>query len=96
MGEFNVLPRIGQNKSNEVYVVGQLHVDLFEETILPGMALSNRQGYKNDDLGYKAVTMYARELLNNIIVLRNKWSEIKKKDRKIEIINDLKAKEKQF
>ena len=25
MGEFNILPRVGQNKLNEVYVVGQLH-----------------------------------------------------------------------
>ena len=43
MGEFNILPIVGQNKLNEVYVVGQLHVDLFELTELPDMALSNRQ-----------------------------------------------------
>ena len=42
MGEFNILPLVGQNKLNEVYVVGQLHVDLFELTELPDMALSNR------------------------------------------------------
>lgn len=42
LGEFNILPTVGQNKLNEVYVVGQLHVDLFELTELPDMALSNR------------------------------------------------------
>ena len=29
MGEFNILPVVGQNKLPEVYVVGQLHVDIF-------------------------------------------------------------------
>ena len=53
MGEFNVLPLVGQNKMNESYVVGQLHIDLFELTELPDMALSNRQGYKSDDARYK-------------------------------------------
>ena len=53
MGEFNILPIVGQNKLNEVYVVGQLHVDLFELSELPDMALSNRQGYKSDDLRYE-------------------------------------------
>ncbi|MDP2425535.1 MAG: ATP-binding protein, partial [bacterium] len=86
MGEFNILPRIGQNKLPEVYVVGQLHVDLFEETTLPDMALSNRQGYKDDDIRYIKATEFARELLNDIINLRTKWSIIKKKsDSKKEI-----------
>ena len=54
MGEFNILPIVGQNKLNEVYVVGELHIDLFELSELPDMALSNRQGYKSDDPRYEA------------------------------------------
>ena len=50
LGEYNVLPIAGKNKLHEVYIVGQLHVDLFEETELPDMALSNRQGYKTMDI----------------------------------------------
>lgn len=42
LGEFNIIPSVGKNKLQEVYVAGQLHVDLFEETELPDMALSNR------------------------------------------------------
>ena len=53
LGQFDILPLVGQNRLNEVYVVGQLHVDLFEETELPDMALSNRQGYKSDDKRFK-------------------------------------------
>lgn len=61
MGEFNILPIVGQNKLNEVYVVGQLYVDIFELSELPDMALSNRQGYKSDDPRYEAViNMYGQ------------------------------------
>ena len=63
MGEFNILPVVGQNKLPEVYVVGQLHVDIFELTELPDMALSNRQGYKTDDPRYQAVLDYVRKIL---------------------------------
>lgn len=63
LGEFNILPVVGQNKLSEVYIVGQLHVDLFELTELPDMALSNRQGYKSDDPRYIAVLDYVRGTL---------------------------------
>lgn len=84
MGEFNILPVVGQNKLNEVYVVGQLHVDIFELTELPDMALSNRQGYKTDDLRYQKVLEYVRKtLLPNILRMRDIYVSLK---------NDKKAK----
>lgn len=43
--------------------MGQLHVDLFELTELPDMALSNRQGYKSDDPRYQAVLECVRNTL---------------------------------
>lgn len=66
LGEFNILPVVGQNKLSEVYVVGQLHADLFELTELPDMALSNRQGYRSEDPRYSAVLAYARTLLAEV------------------------------
>ncbi|MHB9068763.1 MAG: ATP-binding protein [Sedimentisphaerales bacterium] len=88
MGEFNILPVVGQNKLNEVYVVGQLHVDLFELTELPDMALSNRQGYKSDDPRYEAVLDYVRkELLSDILKMREIFTDIskaKKKQKKLD------------
>lgn len=84
MGEFNILPMVGQNKLNEVYVVGQLHVDLFELTELPDMALSNRQGYKSDDPRYEAVREYVRkELLNEILNKRELFTDRDKAERKL-------------
>ncbi|MCD6459255.1 ATP-binding protein, partial [bacterium] len=83
MGEFNILPVVGQNKLNEVYVVGQLHVDLFERSDLPDMALSNRQGYKSDDPRYETVRNYVRkELLPEILKKRELFSDLGKEKKK--------------
>ena len=79
LGQFNVLNEIGQNRLNEVYVVGQLYVDEFEETNLPDMALSNRQGYKSDDVRYKIFLEAASDILNQ--VLRKKDLAIKAKNK---------------
>lgn len=96
MGEFNILPVVGQNKLNEVYVVGQLHVDLFELSELPDMALSNRQGYKSDDPRYIAVLDYVRkELLADILRMREVFTDIgkaKKKQQKQDEQKDNEAK----
>lgn len=79
MGEFNILPYVGKNKLFEVYIVGQLHVDLFEETSLPDMALSNRQGYKTDDPRYIEVANFiGKELVPKISNMRNKYADLKR------------------
>ena len=61
LGEYDILPKVGNNRLYEAYIVGQFHVDLFEETELPDMALSNRQGYKAEDPRYQRVIEYIRE-----------------------------------
>lgn len=82
MGEFNILPLVGQNKLPEVYVVGQLHVDIFELTELPDMALSNRQGYKSDDKRYQTVLDYVRKiLLPDILKMRDTYVDLNKKEK---------------
>jgi hypothetical protein len=94
MGEFNILPVVGQNKLNEVYVVGQLHVDLFELSELPDMALSNRQGYKSDDPRYMAVQKYVRtELLADILKKREQFTDLKNANKKQQKLDELKDEE---
>ncbi|MDP4537874.1 ATP-binding protein [Alkalimonas collagenimarina] len=94
IGEFNILPVVGQNKLNEVYVVGQLHVDLFELTELPDMALSNRQGYKSDDPRYVAVLDYVRkELLAEILRKREVFTDIGKAKKKLQKQDEQKSNE---
>src|SRR5690606_7779041 len=94
MGEFNILPVVGQNKLNEVYVVGQLHVDLFELSELPDMALSNRQGYKSDDPRYMALLDYVRkDLLAEILRKREIYTDIRNADKKKKKSEELKENE---
>ncbi len=81
LGEFNILPIIGKNRLPEVYIVGQLHIDLFEETELPDMALSNRQGYKTEDKRYQALLKKADVLLTKTLSIRNKYADISKAKR---------------
>lgn len=94
MGEFNILPVVGQNKLNEVYIVGQLHVDLFELSELPDMALSNRQGYKSDDPRYVAVLDYVRKgLMADILKKREIFTDIGKVKKKLQKQDELKDEE---
>ena len=79
LGEFNILPAIGKNRLNEVYIVGQLHVDLFENPELPDMALSNRQGYKSDDKRYiEALALIREKILPKATDLRAQYATFKK------------------
>ena len=88
------MPLVGQNKLNEVYVVGQLHVDIFEETELPDMALSNRQGYKSDDPRYTKLLNYVRNtLLVDILKKREIFVDLQKNEKKKKNEDDLKKKE---
>ena len=97
MGEFNILPIVGQNKLPEVYVVGQLHVDIFELTELPDMALSNRQGYKSDDPRYQAVLDYVRNtLLPDILKKRDVFVALGKKKKEEKKLEQQREKEASF
>lgn len=82
LGEYDIIPIVGKNKLPEVYVVGQLHVDLFEETELPDMSLSNRQGYKSDDPRYAAVIKYVSdEMLPEIVRMRIIWGDYNREEK---------------
>ena len=97
MGEFNILPYIGQNKLTEVFVVGQLYIDAFEESSLPDMALSNRQGYRTGDIRYKYATNYIRKvLLPDILKKREDYAKLANKDKDRKKYNDKKDKELKF
>lgn len=97
LGEFNIIPSVGKNKLQEVYIAGQLHVDLFEETELPDMALSNRQGYKSDDKRYQEVLKYVKdELLPEILDMRSVYSECVNAKKKIKKLEEQKNREQEL
>ena len=91
------MPYVGQNKLSEVYVVGQLHIDLFEETSLPDMSLSNRQGYKTDDPRYELAIEYIREtLLPEVLRMRYTYVGLKKKESDQRKWSEKKKREEEF
>ncbi|HEY8390701.1 MAG TPA: ATP-binding protein [Clostridia bacterium] len=96
LGEFNILPLIGQNRLQEVYVVGQFFIDLFEDTDLPDMALTNRQGYKSDDIRYITVKNRLRDLLVEIVDMRERYADRKDIENRIKELENKKAKEIEF
>lgn len=79
IGEFNILQSIGRNTITESYVVGELHVDLFEDSDLPDMATSNREGYITSDARYQETLHQARKILDEIIKLRKLYTDDKNK-----------------
>lgn len=93
LGEFNILPNIAKNKLYDVFIVGQLHIDLFEETTLPDMALSNRQGYKTDDKRYESAREEATNLLDDVTDMRALYAKLQKNERKKEASEKLSKKE---
>ena len=97
IGEYNILSYVGKNKLQEVYVVGQLHVDLFEETELPDMALSNRQGYKTDDPRYlKVISFVAKKLLPDIVEIRTVYANYHKEKKEKEELKKQEQKEREL
>ena len=78
LGQFNILPDITTHRMEEAYVVGYFYCDLLEETELPDIASSNRQGYKEDDIRYKKVLeLIKNEALKKILDLRTISTEQK-------------------
>ena len=86
LGQFDILPDISTDRMGEAYVVGQFHVDLLEETELPDIASSNRQGYKEDDIRYiRTLELIKKFALRPILELlgeaRSEKNYIKNKDK---------------
>ena len=96
LGEFNIIHIIGKNRLNEVYVVGQIHVDLFEETSLPDMALSNRQGYRTDDPRYEVVKTEAIKLLADVAGMRTQYAALGREDQMERNLKNLQEQENQL
>lgn len=82
LGEFNLLDNVGTNRAFDNYIVGQLFIDTFEDTVLPDMALSNRQGYKKDDPRYVEMLKWAEGAVKAVVNLKQKSVNNQKKEEK--------------
>lgn len=93
LGQFNILEQAGSNRLNEVYLVGQLFIDSFEETNLPDMATSNRQGYKTDDPRYQTMIEWAEGAVKKASDLRDKAVGKRKEQKRKKQMNEAKQNE---
>ena len=78
MGQRNILNVVSRNRVFESYIVGQLHIDLFEESTLPDMAMTNRQGYREDDIRWVEAIKQIWELTKEISQLHANYTAKKK------------------
>ena len=81
----------------EAYVVGQFFVDLLEETELPDIAASNRQGYKEDDPRFeKTLELIRKNALRPILELKADATKEKNYIRDLEKANKAKESKEAF
>ena len=85
LGRINILPEIGTNRTFENYVIGQFFVDLLDDSRLPDIAASNRQGYKEDDERYvETLALIKDYALKPVLNLKENATNVKKASKKNE------------
>lgn len=97
LGQFDILPDISTDRMGEAYVVGQFFVELLEETQLPDIAASNRQGYKEDDPRFKkTLELIRKTALRPILELKAEATREKNYLRDLEKANKAKESKEAF
>lgn len=80
LGRANIIPEISTKRTYESYIVGQFFIDLLEESELPDISASNRQGYKEDDPRYvESLEMIRNNALKPITNLKESATGVKEK-----------------
>lgn len=80
LGEYDILPKVKNNRNSEAYVIGELFVDVFEEDSLADMAISNRRGYDEGDNRYIETVKIVKRLLGYIVEQKDYVTKQQKKD----------------
>lgn len=75
MGQRNILDFVGRNRVYESYIVGNLYIDAFENSELPDMAGTNRQGYNENDPRWIAALQYIRSLTDDIVKMHGEYAK---------------------
>lgn len=97
LGQFDILADISTDRMQEAYVVGQFFVDLLEETSLPDISASNRQGYKTDDIRFIKTKELIKEFaLKKILALKKDATDEKNFLRNRQKQEDEKAKKEEY
>ena len=92
LGRVDILPEISLRRQFESYIVGQFFIDLLEDSSLPDIAASNRQGYKEDDIRYvRTLELIKERALRPITNLKVSATNVLKEEKQRQKEDKLKA-----
>lgn len=95
LGEFNILPNITTTRMTEQYIIGNLYIDCFEDSTLPDMSLSNRQGYNSNDKRYIVAMEMIKGVLQSALLLHDNYiGERDKQKNELKIKHELEEEKK--
>lgn len=96
MGLRNVLQIVSKNRVYESYIVGNLYIDAFEDSSLPDMAGTNRQGYNENDPRWECAIEHIRKLTDEIVKMHGQYASLEKNEREITKQKEKEKKEKEL
>lgn len=95
LGKYDILPEITTDRMNEAYIIGQFFIDLLDETELPDIALSNRQGYKQDERYKNTLELIRKHALLPVLTLKDLASKeknfVRDRDRRLKSLQSKQA-----
>lgn len=74
----DVLPEIKEDRLFKMYLIGEIHIDYFDDDDLEEMSISNRQDFNEEDIRYKeAMSQLTKIIKTTIATDWNEWKENK-------------------
>ena len=84
IGEYDVLPKVQTDTIYDAYIIGEIHVDIFEDDELVDMAISNRRGYEETDERYRILMDCLKPLVSYIAQRKAEVQRMRREDREKE------------
>lgn len=81
VGEYDILPKVQTDTIYDSYVIGEIHVEVFEDDKFVDMAISNRRGYEESDIRYQTLISYLKSLVRFVTQKKDGVNEKRKNER---------------
>lgn len=80
IGEYDVLPKVHTTEVYDAYVIGEMHLDIFEDDRFVDMAISNRRGYEETDERYKTFIEDLKALVRIVVTRKGAVNKLRRGD----------------
>ncbi len=90
IGEYDVLPMVQTDTVYDAYIIGEFHVNLFEDDKIVDMAISNRRGYEETDERYRTLMGFLKPLVRYITQRKAAIQKLKKDDEDLKEAREIK------